>query len=323
MTILCYIENNEGKLSKASLTTISAALSAKQMHGYQKVVGLLIGAGAVKNAAEEASKYGLDEVLYVSNALLEPYLALAYEQVFSTVLAQVNPTLIVAAATTHGKDLLPRVAQQFDAGQASEVMEFQADGIMLRPTYAGNIFAQVRLNCDRKVVTVRTSSFSAATSVASACAVKELNVNVSAPDKQRFISFDTVKSDRPELSEAEVVISGGRALKSGENFEKYIAPLADLFNAAIGASRAAVDSGYAPNDWQVGQTGKIVAPKLYIAIGISGAIQHLAGMKDSKVIVAINTDPEAPIFELADYGLVGDLFEIIPTLIDEVKKAKS
>lgn len=322
--ILVYLEQNaDGTLPKGTLVAISAALDAKGKHGYGKAVGLFIGDSSVELSAKSAATFGLDEVCFVKNDLLKNYLAGSYANVLEQVVSQVQPKLVLGLASTRGKDLFPRVAGKLNAGQASDILEFLPGGNFKRPMYAGNIIAEVSVNTPLKFATIRGTAFSPAVASATSSSVRELSCTVAAPKGQEFVEFQTAKSERPELTEAAVVISAGRAFKSAENIEKYISPLADLLGAAVGASRAAVDSGYAPNDWQVGQTGKVVAPNLYIAVGISGAIQHLAGMKDSKVIVAINKDPEAPIFEVADYGLVGDLFEILPQLTEEIKKQRS
>lgn len=321
--ILAYLENDGEKLPKGALVTIGAALSAKAAHGFSKVVGLVVGNEGVERAAAEAANYGLDEVLFIRSAELANYLALPFSAALANAVEQTQPRLVMALASARGKDLMPRVAQTLAAGQASDVIEFLPNRAYKRPMYAGNVIATVELTTEKQVVTVRGTAFEAASSAGSAATVRELSWTGGAPGGQEFVSFDTVKTGRPELTEAEVVVSGGRAMKSAENFEAYIAPLADALGAAIGASRAAVDSGYAPNDWQVGQTGKVVAPNLYIAVGISGAIQHLAGMKDSKVIVAINKDAEAPIFEVADYGLVADLYQAVPELTEAIKRARS
>ena len=316
--ILVFIEHNETGLNKASKIAISAALKAKTAQGFDKAVGLLIGGSGTKAAADEASKYGLDEILYLESDLFKNYLACSFAPVLIEVAKDLGAKTVISLSTTLGKDLMPRVAYTLDAAQASDVLEFLENRNYKRPMFAGNVIADVELTTDVQIVTVRSSVFEPASETSSSSDVKELGVNVPENKLQEFVSFDFVKSERPELTEAEVVISGGRALKSSENFEEFINPLADKLNAAIGASRAAVDSGYAPNDWQVGQTGKVVAPNLYIAAGISGAIQHLAGMKDSKVIVAINKDPEAPIFEVSDYGLVADLFDVLPELTSKL-----
>jgi electron transfer flavoprotein alpha subunit len=222
---------------------------------------------------------------------------------------------ILAPATAYGKNILPRVAANLDVGQISEITKVQAPDVFERPIYAGNAIATVQSTDSVKVITVRTTGFDAAGDGGSAV-IESVPVVVGS-DRTSFVSRELAKTDRPELTAAKIIVSGGRGLGSGENF-KILEPLADRLGAAMGASRAAVDAGYVPNDWQVGQTGKIVAPSLYIAVGISGAIQHLAGMKDSKTIVAINKDAEAPIFAIADYGLVGDLFEIVPQLVAEL-----
>ena len=226
---------------------------------------------------------------------------------------------VVFASTSDGKDIAPRLAGAMDAAIAPEITAVNADKTFTRPMYAGNAFATVELTGDKHVVTVRTTAFDAAANAGSS-PVEALSVSVAAPANAiKFVSIEETKSDRPVLTEATRVVAGGRGLKSGENFKTVLEPLVDALGAAMGASRAAVDAGYVPNDLQVGQTGKVVAPGLYIAVGISGAIQHLAGMKDSKVIVAINKDPEAPIFQVADYGLVADLFTAVPEMAQKVK----
>ena len=273
-------------------------------------------------AAEKAARFGLAEVVTVSSAACANYLALPFARALVQVIDSLKPKLVLAAATSMGKDLLPRLAAKYNAGQASDVVQFLPERGYQRLMYAGNIVADIELSGDLHFATVRTTAFDVPAFAAAPSPVRALAIEVASDPRQQFVSFETVKSERPELTSADIVVSGGRAMKSAENFETYIAPLADALGAAIGASRAAVDSGYAPNDWQVGQTGKVVAPALYIAVGISGAIQHLAGMKDSKTIVAINKDPEAPIFEIADYGLVADLYQAIPELTAAVKRVK-
>lgn len=321
--IAVFIESAaDGTLPKSSLIAVNAALQAKQAHKVDRVVGVVLGGSSAKQAGGEAAQYGLDEVVVVSAPSLERYLALNYEAAWRGVISELSPTMILAASTSTGKDLLPRLAVILGAGQASDVTQFLEGGRFRRAMYAGNVVADVELVTAAKVVTIRVTAFDAATKAPAPCAVRELSVDVPPDARQEFVSFDTVKSERPELTTARTVVSGGRAMKSAENFEKYLAPLADVLGAAIGASRAAVDSGYAPNDWQVGQTGKVVAPALYIAVGISGAIQHLAGMKDSKVIVAINKDGDAPIFEVADYGLVADLYTALPELTEAIRRVK-
>jgi electron transfer flavoprotein alpha subunit len=225
-------------------------------------------------------------------------------------------THLLAPATGFGKNVMPRVAAKLDVAQVSDVMAIEGPDTFVRPIYAGNAFATVQSSDKVKVLTVRTTAFELAPTTGGSATVETVSVPAE-PGPTKVVSQELTKSERPELGSARIIVSGGRGLGSGENF-KLLEALADKLNAAIGASRAAVDAGYVPNDYQVGQTGKIVAPDLYVAVGISGAIQHLAGMKDSKVIVAINKDPEAPIFQIADYGLVGDLFEVIPALTAEL-----
>jgi len=319
---LIYLESSKDTLPKATYVIATAAKEMKAKHGYQSITALVVGGAGTKAAAEAAAALGFDKVLYVEDEALGNYLALPYAEIVVAAAKETDAALVMAAATTEGKDLAPRITEQLDAAQASDITEILDGAKFKRPMYAGNIIATVELNAEKKVVTVRGTAFDRAEPGAENAPVEVLSVSPKSSG-QEFVSFDTTGGDRPELTEADVVVSGGRALKSSENFEEYIAPLADVLGAAIGASRAAVDSGYAPNDWQVGQTGKVVAPSLYIAIGISGAIQHLAGMKDSKVIVAINKDAEAPIFEVADYGLVSDLYESVPPLIEALKAAKS
>ncbi len=316
--LLVYLEHSKGALPKGTLLAIDAALKAKAAHGYSSVVALFVGGESVETAANSAAKYGLDEVNYIEGANLDPILASVHAPLVIQVAKDKGAKCVLSLADTTGKDIMPRVAQALEAGQSSETLAFLDGGQFRRPMYAGNVIADVEITTDVKVVTVRGTAFDKAVESGAAGAVSKLDLSAPEGGGQEFISFDTVESSRPELTEAEVVVSGGRAMKSEENFKEYIEPLADVLGAAIGASRAAVDSGYAPNDWQVGQTGKVVAPSLYIAIGISGAIQHLAGMKDSKVIVAINKDEEAPIFQVADFGLVADLFTAVPELIEKL-----
>ncbi|WP_371423783.1 electron transfer flavoprotein subunit alpha/FixB family protein [Tardiphaga sp.] len=295
-------------------STNKALTAATQIGGE---VHILVAGQNAKPAAEAAAKLqGVTKVLLADDAsyahdLAEPLAALIVS------LAPAYDVLI-AAATTRSKNVMPRVAALLDVMQVSEITKVVAPDTFERPIYAGNAIQTVRSKDAKKVITVRTSTFGAAGEGGSA-AVEDVKTAEN-PGLSTFVGEDMAKSDRPELTSAKIIVSGGRAMQSRENFTKYIEPLADKLGAGVGASRAAVDAGYAPNDWQVGQTGKVVAPELYIAIGISGAIQHLAGMKDSKVIVAINKDEDAPIFQVADYGLVADLYQAVPELTEALGK---
>jgi len=308
MTALVIAEHDNASLKGSTLNTVTAAA---QCGGD---VHVLIAGADCGAAAEAASKIaGVSKVLVADAAHFAGGLA---ENVAEQVLALASGySHILAPATAYGKNVLPRVAAKLDVGQISEITKVDSPDTFERPIYAGNAIATVQSTDAVKVITVRTTGFDAAAT--SGNAAVESITPVADSGKSAFVSRELAKSDRPELTAAKVIVSGGRGLGSGENF-KILEPLADKLGAAMGASRAAVDAGFVPNDWQVGQTGKIVAPQLYVAVGISGAIQHLAGMKDSKVIVAINKDPEAPIFSVADYGIVGDLFEVVPQLVSEL-----
>jgi electron transfer flavoprotein alpha subunit len=303
MAILLLADHDSNHLSDQTAKTLTAAA---KIGGDVHV--LVAGAGA-KVAAEQAARLsGVSKVLVaedvsLANNLAEPLAALI-------VSLAGNYDTIISAATSTGKNVLPRVAALLDVAQVSEIIEVVSADTFKRPIYAGNAIQTVQSTDARRVITVRTASFAAASEGGSASI--EAIPAASDPALSTFVKDALSASDRPELTSARIIISGGRALGSAEKFKEVILPVADKLGAAVGASRAAVDAGYAPNDWQVGQTGKVVAPDLYIACGISGAIQHLAGMKDSKVIVAINKDEEAPIFQVADYGLVADLFEALP-----------
>ncbi len=305
MAILLLAEHDNASLNDQTAKALSAAA---RIGGDVHV--LVAGSGA-KAAADAAAKLsGVSKVLLaddagLANNLAEPLAALIVS------LAGAYDT-IIAPATASAKNVMPRVAALLDVAQVSEIIEVVSADTFKRPIYAGNAIQTVRSTDAKKVITVRTASFQAAGEGGSA-AVETIPAAAN-PGVSSFVSDALSSSERPELTSAKIIISGGRALGSSEKFKEVILPVADKLGAAVGASRAAVDAGYAPNDWQVGQTGKVVAPQLYIAAGISGAIQHLAGMKDSKVIVAINKDEEAPIFQVADYGIVGDLFEILPKL---------
>ncbi|CAN5318440.1 FAD-binding protein [soil metagenome] len=308
MAALVIAEHDNVSLKGSTLNTVTAA---SQCGGD---VHVLIAGHNCGAAAEAAAKIaGVAKVLVADAAQFADGLA---ENVAAQVMALASSySHILAPATAYGKNIAPRVAAQLDVGQISEITKVDSADTFERPIYAGNAIATVQSADATKVITVRTTGFDAAASGGSA-AVENLSA-VADSGKSSFVSRELAKSDRPELTAAKIIVSGGRGMGSGDNF-KILEPLADKLGAAMGASRAAVDAGYVPNDWQVGQTGKIVAPALYIAVGISGAIQHLAGMKDSKTIVAINKDPEAPIFSVADYGIVGDLFEVVPQLVTEL-----
>jgi len=320
--IVVFLQHVDGALPKGSLVAITAARELQKTWGKGGLVGVCLGAQS-KTAAESALAYGFKTVYFSEQATLAKYLAVPYAAAVVAALTTAGADTLVATATTTGKDLMPRVAAMIDAGQASDIAAVNSDGSLKRPMYAGNAFADVEMTTPKRVVTVRATAFPPAEPAGSGGSVQELTFSFDQAVAGEVLGYSISGGDRPELGDAAIVVSGGRALQSKENFEQYIFPLADAFGAAVGASRAAVDSGYAPNDWQVGQTGKVVAPSLYVAVGISGAIQHLAGMKDSKTIVAINKDPEAPIFEVADFGLVADLYQAAPALTEAVRKAKA
>ena len=310
MAILVYAEHDNKELKKATLNTITAA---SKIGG--DIVVLVAGLGCEAVAEQAAKVAGVSKVLCASNAAFEHQLA---ENVAKLVVSLVGDySHIVAPATTTGKNFLPRVAALLDVNMLTDVTAVIDAETFERPIYAGNAIATVKDTESKKVITVRTTAFDAAATEGGAASIEQVSAGEDT-GKSKFVGEELAQSDRPELTAAEIVVSGGRALASGENFTKYIEPLADKLGAAMGASRAAVDAGYVPNDLQVGQTGKIVAPNLYIAAGISGAIQHLAGMKDSKVIVAINNDPEAPISQVADYFLEGDIFTVLPELTSKL-----
>jgi electron transfer flavoprotein alpha subunit len=318
--VLLVAEHLHGKLPKTTLVGVAAAkLLATKTGG--KCIGLVLAddAGAI---ASELATYGID-VVAVSGPAFAHYVADAYTGAVAEIAKQKDVEAVIATSTALGKDLLPRVAARLGAGMASEVSAIESATTFQRPMWAGNLIATIEVAGSPRVVSVRGTAFDAATP-GGAGTVEQASVTLAAGDtRTKFIEFAETKSDRPVLTEANIVCSGGRGLKNGENFQTVLEPLCDALGAAMGASRAAVDAGFVPNDLQVGQTGKVVAPGLYIAVGISGAIQHLAGMKDSKIIVAINKDEEAPIFQVADYGLVADLFKAVPELTEEIRKLKS
>ena len=310
MTTLVIAEHDNVSLKGSTANTVTAAV---QCGGDVHV--LVAGSNCAAAAQAAAQLAGVAKVLVADAAQFADGLA---ENIAAQVVSiAAGYSHILAPATAYGKNISPRVAAILDVAQISEITKVISADTFERPIYAGNAIATVQSADATKVITVRTTGFDAAAAVAGGSAAVENIAAVADSGKSVFVSREVAKSDRPELTAAKIIVSGGRGMGSADNF-KLLEPLADKLGAAMGASRAAVDAGYVPNDWQVGQTGKIVAPSLYIAIGISGAIQHLAGMKDSKTIVAINKDPEAPIFAVADYGIVGDLFEIVPALIKEL-----
>ena len=304
---LVVAEHDNASVRPATLNTVTAALACGGT-----VDVLIAGAGAQAAATAAAAIAGVAKVLHAEGELFAHGLA---ENVAAQVLALApGYTHIVFPATASGKNIAPRVAARLDVGQISDIIRVIAADTFDRPIYAGNAIATVQSLDAVKVITVRTTGFDPAAASGGTASVENASVVID-DGKSQFMASEIAKNDRPELTSAKIIVSGGRALGSSDKFNEVLTPLADKLGAALGASRAAVDAGYAPNDWQVGQTGKIVAPQLYIAAGISGAIQHLAGMKDSKVIVAINKDEEAPIFSVADYGLVQDLFVAVPELV--------
>ena len=305
MTTLFFIEHVNGKVNDQSLKAISAT---KDLGG--DVHGLIAGSN-IDGAVEEASKIdGLNKLIHVDNEEFNNILA---EKITSVILGMADTyDFFAAAATTTGKNVMPRLSAKLDVAQISEIIGIESPDTFIRTIYAGNAIATVQSSDTKKVLTVRPTAFKAAEIKSDACEVEKINPD-NIPAVSEYVSEELTKSDRPELTSAKTIISGGRGMQNGENFE-LLDKVAAKLGAAVGASRAAVDAGFVPNDYQVGQTGKVVAPELYIAVGISGAIQHLAGMKDSKVIVAINKDEEAPIFDIADYGLVADLFQVLPEL---------
>jgi electron transfer flavoprotein alpha subunit len=310
MTILVIAEHDGTQLKAATLNTVSAA---QKIGGDIHVVVAGNDIQHVGNAAAKAA--GVSTVLVADAPHLADGLAENLEATVLTIAKKYSH--ILAPATAYGKNIAPRIAAKLDVAQISDIIAVHSADTFERPIYAGNAIATVQSSDPIKVVTVRATAFDAVPPEGGAASIESVDVPLDAGLSQ-FVSREVTKLDRPELTSANIIVSGGRGLGSGENYTKVLEPLADKLNAALGASRAAVDAGFAPNDFQVGQTGKIVAPQLYVAVGISGAIQHLAGMKDSKVIVAINKDGEAPIFSVADYGLVGDLFSVVPELVAAV-----
>lgn len=323
--VIVLAEHHNGTLVKATLNAINAAQALNRIVGGGFSIAVV--GNNVSAVSASLKSYGAEAIYQVEDPSFEGYTAQAYAQGFHQAVEAAGAHFVVAASTAKGKDCTPRVAARLDAGQASDVVGVEAhDGgvAYIRPMWAGNVIGKVKINSATQVVTVRPTDFDAAQATGGESPVTTIQAGIDASSiRMSYVGLDEVKSDRPALSDADAVVSGGRGLKEAENFEKIVMPLADTLNAAIGASRAVCDLGWAPNDWQVGQTGKVVAPNLYIALGISGAIQHLAGMKGSKTIVAINKDPDAPIFQVADYGLVEDLFKAAPELTEAIKAAKA
>lgn len=310
MKILVLGEHHDGKVKDSTLATLGAAAS---LGG--EVDLILTDSGAPAAADDAKSIAGVSKVLIAADSALDHELAEAVAPLLARLMEGYD--VLLASSTTTGRNVAPRVAALLDVMQISDIISVEGPDTFTRPIYAGNAIATVRSKDSKKVITVRGTAFTKAERGAGSASVENVDAGVT-NDRSSFVSMEASESERPELTSAKIIVSGGRALGSGDAFHQVIEPFADKLGAAVGASRAAVDAGYVPNDYQVGQTGKIVAPELYIAIGISGAIQHLAGMKDSKVIVAINKDEEAPIFQVADVGLVGDLFKIIPELTEKL-----
>ncbi|WP_028388678.1 electron transfer flavoprotein subunit alpha/FixB family protein [Legionella fairfieldensis] len=314
MSTLVIVEHNNKVMHPATGSTLAAALQLEQ-----KVVVLVAGYKCQSVAEQVAKIAGVKEVWLVDHIVYEHPLA---ETITELVISMVDSfSAILAPATTFGKDVLPRIAAQLGVGQVSDVSRILDQSTFEHPVYAGNAIETIHVLDAIKVLTIRTTAFDSVTAEQNSCVIEHMNAVIK-ENKTQFIKQESSSTGRPDLGSAKIVVSGGRGLQDKEKF-KLIEELADVLNAAVGASRAAVDAGFVPNDYQVGQTGRIVAPALYIAVGISGAVQHLAGMKDSKTIVAINKDEEAPIFQVADYGLVGDLFEVVPQLITQLKKKQA
>jgi electron transfer flavoprotein alpha subunit len=309
MSVLVLVEHDGSDVKDATLATVTAAAKLGEVHG------LVVGNNADGVAQAAAKIAGVAKVFVANAPALEHQLAEAVAPVVAKLMESHDAFL--APSTTTGKNIAPRVAALLDVMQISDVLSVEGADTFTRPIYAGNAIATVRSKDAKKVITVRTTAFEKAAAEGGSAAVEQVDASGD-PGTSSFVGLEASKSERPELTSARVIVSGGRAFGSSEQFHALLDPLADKLGAGVGASRAAVDAGYAPNDYQVGQTGKIVAPEVYIAIGISGAIQHLAGMKDSKTIIAINKDEEAPIFQVADIGLVGDLFKIVPELTEKL-----
>ena len=316
--ILLIAEHSDGALRKSTLQSLTLTRDLAAARGGSFSVAIL-GAG-VSGLANELAAYGADKVYVMDGEPWSNYLAQAWTTALHSLIGSQGFDGVVCSSGTFGKDLLPRLAMSEGWGMVADCVGLEADGgqvLYKRPMYAGNVIATVKVNTPGVVVSVRASEFDAAEATGGSSAVEAFDAGHDAQGTA-FVGFEGVVSERPDLGEAERVVSGGRGLKDGEQFFQIMNPLADAMDAGLGASRAAVDSGFCPNDLQIGQTGKVVAPKLYVAVALSGAIQHLAGMKNSKCIVAINKDPDAPIFQVADYGLVGDAFKVVPELVSKL-----
>ena len=319
--ILVVAEHSDGALRKVTLSSISFAKELAAAAGGE-TVGLVLGSGQ-RAVADQMAKYGLSRVIYVDDATFENYIAESYAPAVVDVTKEVNASTICVSASMLGKDFAPRVASNLEAGMVGDAIAIVEDGGQIRykrPMFAGSIIATVAVDTPIAVVTVRPTDFDPAVEEG-VCPVEEAQF-AKASEKTQFVSFDAVVSERPDLNDANVIVSGGRGMKNVEGFA-LLEQLADIFGGAVGASRAATDAAMCASDLQIGQTGKIVAPDLYFAVAISGAIQHVAGMKGSKVIVAINKDPEAPIFQIADYGLVADAFKVLPDLSEQIAAVKA
>jgi electron transfer flavoprotein alpha subunit len=319
--VLVIAEHKDGHFPKTTLIAVNAGLEMARKRG-GNCIAVVMG-DQTEGPAAEIAKFGASKVIALEDPRLAHHLADAVSQAMTALVKKTGAETLLATATAMSKDVMPRIAARLNAPMASEIIAINDDGTLVRPMYAGNALATIELDGPVRVVTVRATAFDAATIGGNPAPVEKMPAELDpATLKMEFVGFNEIKSDRPQLTEANIVVSGGRGLRSGENFKTVLEPLVDELGAAMGASRAAVDAGFVPNDLQVGQTGKVVAPVLYVAVGISGAIQHLAGMKDSKTIVAINKDEEAPIFSVADFGLVADLFKAVPEMTEELKKMK-
>ena len=320
-TILVVAESAQGKLRKGTLAAVTFARQLASRLGGNYAI-LVLGR-SVSAVAQEAARYGAQAVHVLDHPALENYIASNYAAAVGGAAERVGADYVVAASSTFARDLLPRVAARLKAGMVSETLAIVGDAPPLRfkrPMWAGNVIATVEVKTPKAVFSVRATEFEAAAPAGGTSPIQPLDLPITPDARVRYAGFAATISERPDLTEASVIVSGGRGLKDKANFDALLNPLADLLHAAIGATRAVVDAGIAPNDLQIGQTGKVVAPNLYIGVALSGAIQHLAGMKNSKVIVAINKDPDAPIFRVATYGVVGDANEIVPLLTEEIKK---